>query len=55
LEPMLLGDAARLRKGLFDERLSVKPADRLPEDWPDGSANMLLEKAAGTLRQVGSI
>lgn len=22
---------------------------------PDGSANMLLEKAAGTLRQVGSI
>lgn len=26
-----MGDAARLRKGLFDERLSVKPAD-----WVDG-------------------
>jgi hypothetical protein len=24
----LFGDAARLRKGLFDERLSVNPADR---------------------------
>lgn len=29
----LFGDAARLRKGLFDERLSVNPADR-PLDWP---------------------
>lgn len=24
----LFGEAARLRKGLFDERLSVNPADR---------------------------
>lgn len=28
----LFGEAARLRKGLLDERLSVNPADR-PADW----------------------
>jgi hypothetical protein len=36
-----LGEAARLRKGLFDARLSVKPLGRLPPYSPVGKHELL--------------